>query len=243
MTYRPPQGDGWQQLADRLADLEQAVRTLQRPTGTSTGSLVAQVQAALANINATVATAIAANSYDKNTIDNKDAATLASANAAAQAFVQAGFTTTGSITSGGQLTSAQPLKSVGSYNYQVTTNYKTAWINQDGQVGFSPSTLASKKDLEPFPADLAAAFLALTPYLGRYVWDDDDAPLKVFFIAEDAHAAGFGPDVVPLDEDGNPEAINYSQLVVPLLAAMQQQQAQIEALSAAVVALGGTPTA
>ncbi|ODA89818.1 hypothetical protein ATY41_04005 [Leifsonia xyli subsp. xyli] len=56
--------------------------------------------------------------------------------------------------------------------------------------------------------------------------------MKVFLIAQDVQPAGFGPDVVPLDEDGHPATINYSQLVVPLLAVTRRQQEQIDSLSA-----------
>lgn len=93
-------------------------------------------------------------------------------------------TTTGAVSATGQVTggrvvSTQPLQSIGSYNYQVTSGYKAGWINSDGQIGFSPSTIRVKKDLEPLPDDLADAALGMGAYLGRYTWDDDDSPLKL----------------------------------------------------------------
>lgn len=116
----------------------------------------------------------------------------------------------------------------------VVNDYVSAWLNVDGRIGASASTRAVKRDLEPFPPELAEALLSVVPQLGRYVWDDPDSPLKVFLIAEDVKAAGFGPDVVPRDPEGEPFTINYSQLVVPLLAIVRDQQARIEALEAAV---------
>lgn len=202
------------QLRSRVAELE-------RPTGTSINSLVAQVQAKLAELDSTVTALVAAalgNYYTKSETDSH----IASPGNIAPGNVDA----SGRVTSGGA-----PLTSLPSFNYQVTTGYKSAWINNDGQVGFSPSTLRVKKDLEPFPDELADAFLlTMTPYLGRYTWDDESEPLKVFVIAEEAAAAGFGPDVVPGDKDGQPETVNYSQLVVPLLAVVKQQQARLAAL-------------
>lgn len=230
--YKAPR-DGMEQIAGRFLDQSERLRELERPTGTSIGSLLQQVQQTLANIVSQVNTIatnwMAANAYTKAQVDAK----VASPGTIAPSDVNA----SGNVVAGGQVTSTQPLKSIGSFNYQVTTGYKAAWINNDGQVGFSPSTREVKKDLEPFPADLTSAFLNLTPYLGRYTWDDETEPLKVFLIAEDAQAAGFGPDVVPLDEDGNPVAINYSQMVVPLLAIVKQQQAQIDTMAKRIEAL------
>lgn len=231
--YGTPRGDSLDVLSGLVADMRRRLRELERPTGTSLTSLVQQVQMALANLNAQVAAAINANSYTKAVIDDLIANPPAGSN------VTGNVVASGNVTAGGQVTSAQPLKSPGSFAYQVTTGYVSAWINNDGQIGFSPSTATVKKDLEEFPADLADAFLALTPYLGRYTWDDEDTPLKVFLLAENTQAAGFGPDVVPVDEDGAPQTINYSQLVVPLLAAVKRQQAQIDALTQQVDTLSG----
>lgn len=109
----------------------------------------------------------------------------------------------------------------------VTSGYVSAWLNTDGRLGATASTRASKRDLVPL-TDLSG-LLSLTPYLGRYVWDADDAPLKVFLIADEVQAAGFGPDVAPLDEDGEAFTVNYSQMVVPLLAAVQALTARLDA--------------
>jgi len=227
--YKTPPGDSQRATADRFKALRRQVRESQQPTGTQRANLLEQVQAAIANLTAGVASAaaawMAANAYTKAQVDSL----VASPGAIAPTDVNAS----------GQVTSAQPLKSPGSYAYTVTTGYVAAWINNDGQIGFSPSTAAVKKDLQSFPDDLANAFLSLTPYLGRYEWDDESDPLKVFLLAEDTQTAGFGPDVVPVDEAGQPTAINYSQLIVPALAVMRKQQAEIDALKAQVEALGG----
>lgn len=231
--YNAPPGGGLDVIVQELRELWRRLRELERPTGTSLNSLVAQVQAALANINSTVAAAIAANSYTKSQIDSKIANPPAGSN------VSGDVTASGNVTASGRVTSAgAPLTSLPSYNYQVTTGFKAAWINNDGQVGFSPSTLKVKKDLEAFPDDLASAFLDLTPYLGRYTWDAEDSPLKVFLVAEEVQASGFGPDVVPLDDDGEPQTVNYSQVVVPLLAVVKMQQKQIDALTERLNAAG-----
>lgn len=208
-------------LVRRMEDLQRQLREL-------TPSIADAFRPVVADLQATIEATIADTYYTKVQTDAKVASpgAIAPTTLSATGAVSAG----GDVAAGGQVTSAQPLKSPGSYAYQVTTGYKAGWINNDGQVGFSPSTRRVKKDLVKFPEDLAAAFLALTPYLGRYTWDAEDEPLKVFLIAEEAEAAGFGPDVVPVDDDGDPETINYSQLVVPLLAVVKQLEARVVAL-------------
>ena len=109
----------------------------------------------------------------------------------------------------------------------VVSGYVSAWLNGDGRLGATASTRASKRDLVPM-TDLTG-LMSLTPYLGRYVWDADDSPLKVFLIADEVQSAGFGPDVAPLDETGEAFTVNYSQMVVPLLAAVQSLTARLDA--------------
>lgn len=138
-------------------------------------------------------------------------------------------TAAGNVSSSGTVTSAGALVSPGSYLYQVSHGYLALWINDDGTIGFSPSSVDTKMDLSEMSD--ASSILGLTPYWGRYKWDAPDSPLKAFVLAEDVAAAGFGPDVAPLDADGKPFTVNYSQLVVPLLSAVRAQQKQIDALT------------
>lgn len=142
--------------------------------------------------------------------------------------------TTGNVTASGQVTSGAPLKSIGSHNFSVTSGYVGAWINGDGQIGYSASGTDVKKDLTPMPGN-NTDFLNLQPYWGRYTWDAEHEEMKVFLLAEDVRAAGFGPDVAPVDEDGKAFTINYSQLVVPLLAEVKALRERIIALEGKVV--------
>lgn len=143
--------------------------------------------------------------------------------------VNAGGNVSGTnIAASGQATSVSAFKSMGSYNYHVVTGYQAMWINNDGTIGVSASNRDSKKDLIPLTD--VDPLLSLQPYLGRYIWDDETAPLKQFLIAEDVHAAGFGPDVAPLDETGAPLSINYSQLVPALIASVKALSARVYAL-------------
>ena len=184
--------------------------------------------------------------------------------------LSAGSISSGNVVSSGQVQSnGSPFLSLPSHNYNCTSGYVACWIDGNGTFGTSPSSALVKTGLTPMTGADAQRLLNLTPYWGRYVWDADTDPLRVFFLAEDVRAAGFGPDVAPVAEtpvtftgpDGNPvldasgspvtvpvgEAwtINYSQMVVPLIAAwhdgaqqMQAMQAQIDALTARLKAAG-----
>lgn len=178
-----------------------------------------------------------------------------------------GASSFGSITSGNVISSGQvqsngaPLLSQPTFNYLVATGYKSVWI--DGatfQLGYSPSTEIVKTSLQQMSADDARKLLDLTPYWGRYVWDSPDEPLRVFFLAADVQAVGFGEDVAPVVHDqplvledpsgpimvngqpatvpvGEAYTINYSQMVVPLVAAYHDGAQQIQALTERVAAL------
>lgn len=149
--------------------------------------------------------------------------------AAPGAIAPTSVTASGNISAAGTITSTGVIKSPGSFAYQVQHGYVSAWINDDGTFGFSPSSVDTKTDLTEMSDP--APVLGIIPYWGRYNWDDPESPLKAFVLAEDVAGAGFGPDVAPLDADGKPFTVNYSQLVVPLLSAVRAQQKQIEALA------------
>lgn len=242
----PSQGDyGW--LVDELQRIQMRLAEVETPTGTSMNSLVAQVQEAIANINTTVNAAISANSYTKTQIDNL------------VANPPAGSNVTGNVSASGQVSSnGAPFKSQPSYNYTVATSYFSLWI--DGvtyQIGLSPSSELVKTDIVPMTDGLERV-MALRPIRGRYLWDAAETPPKVFLLAEEVRSAGFGPDVAPVaTEDmpiegpdgsvtvipaGTAAGVNYSQLVVPLIAAVQEQQAVIAGLTARLDA-AGIPTA
>lgn len=235
--YSRRSSDEVQAFADEIKSIWTALRDLARPTGTSIASLVAQVQAALANINASVTAAIEANSYTAAEIDSKIANPV-------------------NVSASGQVSSnGAPLKSLPSHDYIVSSGYVAGWINGDGTIGTSPSGGAVKVDLKAMDAVDAAKVLELTPYWGRYAWDDPDSPLKAFVLAEDVQAAGFGPDVAPvvtgdpvnisadpenpvMVEPGKAWTVNYSQLVVPLLAALRTQQDEINDLKSRLTTAG-----
>jgi hypothetical protein len=225
--YSAPPGDGLDPLVNHLSQVRRRLNEVERPTGTSLASLVAQVQAALANIDAKVQTSIAANSYTKAQIDSK----IASPGDISPGNVNA----SGAVSAAALATFNAGITSTDVHNHLVTTGIVAVWVDSTGRIGYQPSTRGSKKDLAPL-TDVSAV-LSLQPYLGRYESDDQETPLRVFLIAEDVHEAGFGPDVAPLGDEGQPIAVNYSQLVVPLLAVVKQQQARLEAVEEQLAAI------
>ncbi len=207
-------------VVEQLAAIRAQLRTLQQADGTQTAQTVKQLRSLVDDIQARLDDYIANDAYNKAQIDNLIA------HPPAGSAVTGNISTTGDVDAAGQVRSTQAFKSPGSRAYVVTGSYVTTWTDGDGTIGYSPSNAASKKDLEPM---VGGELLNLTPYWGRYVWDDEDSPLKVFLIAEDVHDAGFGPDVAPLDENGDAFTVNYSQLVVPLLAEIKKLSARLDA--------------
>lgn len=240
--YTAPAGDSLDPMISAIKEARRQARDLARPQGTNLTGLVSQVQAllaqvqdALVNIQQTVET---------TTDDYLSAGTVAMGSVNASGTVTAD-----------QVVSTEALKSPGSHDYIVSTNYVAGWINGDGTVGTSPSTKDVKKDLQAMePQDVFNRLNTLTAYWGRYDWDAETEPLKVFLLAEDVKAAGFGPDVAPVVpgdqpvnvgtadypawvQPGDAYTVNYSQLIVPMISAGQAMQAEIEALQARVAVL------
>jgi hypothetical protein len=220
-------------------------------TNNTQAATIRTLQQVVGNLQEQVAAAIAANSYTASQIDTKIAS-------------PGNVSSSGDISAAGRVSSnGAPVTSQPSHNFTVTTGYVACWINGDGQFGTSPSSASAKVDLTAFTSDDAKRFLnTVIPYWGRYKWDDPDSPMKVFVTAEDVAAAGYGPDVAPvvegdqpinigtpddpvLVEPGDAWTVNYSQLVIPLIATaraqqktIEAQQTQIDALSARLDAAG-----
>jgi hypothetical protein len=230
-------------LNRQLEDMKRALRELPPSVAASFAPVVANLQATIiATIEATYSTTAQMNA----------------------AIANPGNINPVNVNASGQVASnGAPLKSLPSHNYTMHVgSWVAGWIDGDGTVGTSASSGRIKKSLTPMTAEDAQKLLQLTPYWGRYIWDDDDSPLSVFFLAEDVRAAGFGPDVAPvvngqpmvmagtngepfLDDDGNQVVIpvgeawtvNYSQIVVPLVAAWHDGAQQMAAMQAQLVAL------
>ena len=108
-------------------------------------------------------------------------------------------------------------------------------IASDGRLGYTPSTRRAKKNIRDTPTSRTAPLLSLSvvdfEYLGT-------SKAVTGLIAEDA--LPIYPEAVSLSRTtGEPETVVKSRLIIPMLHLIQQQQAQIDALTKRVEALEG----
>lgn len=253
--YRAGAGDGLDTLIREFAKIKTRLAELERPDGTSIASLYDQVQAALANIDATVQASIMANSYTKSQIDNRilnpptgdmtlqgnlsASGSVSAVNVSASGNVSAGgnLSATGTASAGGLATFNGGISSTDARNRVLTQGYAVGYWDATGRAGTVPSALRYKQDVEP--ADTAKEVEALrTVALVRYRYIaaveelGDAAPYLLGSIAEYFVAAGLG-EWVFFSEDGKPDGINYERLTIPLIAAFQSLDRRIRALESA----------
>lgn len=233
--YRTPPTGEYGELMQLLRDVQRRLSELETPTGTSVNSLVAQVQEAIANITSTVSAAIAANSYTKSEIDTKIAnpgAISPTSVAASGAVSGASLSTTGDVQVGGQLRDPDAVGNV------ITSPRYSVWIETGtGRFGNTSSSRRYKQDITDAQIDVEA-LLSVVPFVFHYIAEvrkRDDPTFEGYvgpeyvvadeygLMAEDLHAAGMTPWVY-YDADGRPDSVNYTMLVVPLLAAARAER-------------------
>lgn len=219
-------GEGLQPLFDELREITRRLETLERPDGSQKGSLVAQVQAALANITATVAAAISANSYTKTQIDTLVANPPS-------------VTTAGAVT----ITGSNTFTSSYARNNSVTTSYVAAYINSDGKFLATASSRKFKRDIVTYSGGDWRKIRAVTFRL-RSAWildglaggDGSKVPREVGVIAEELDALGY-TELVVYDRDGSPWSVHYERIGVVALAASQELDKIVAAQAADIAAL------
>jgi hypothetical protein len=159
----------------------------------------------LANIDAEVVSAINSNSYDKNTIDNKDSAAASSAINSALAAVDAGRTISGSW-------SAADLYARNAPGYNITgTRVAGWWESATGRAGTASSSERFKTDIAAVDLDHLRAILGIQvvhfsyrdevrkrddPTFEGYVGPDYHVSVNIGAIAERLHEAGLWEFVV-----------------------------------------------
>ena len=116
---------------------------------------------------------------------------------------------------------------------------RTVLVNANQTLGTSTSSIRFKEDIRPLPYEVAD-ILKLAPILFRYRADhveaDADRPLEVGLIAENLADLGF-EEIIYRGKDGKPDGIAYEKLAVLVLKVCQDQQTQLDALSARLDAL------
>tara|TARA_R110000822_G_scaffold53254_8_gene137455 strand:+ start:536 stop:1303 length:768 start_codon:yes stop_codon:yes gene_type:complete len=117
----------------------------------------------------------------------------------------------------------------------TTANAANFFINTDGSVYRSTSSLKYKTDVQNSPHGLAELLtLRSVTYKGKSESDAD----KTFggLIAEEIHDAGL-TEFVQYADDGSPDALAYGNMVSLCIKSIQEQQAIIESLTARITAL------
>jgi hypothetical protein len=223
--YPTPPGDGMAPIVDEFRKLARRISELERPSGTSIGSLVAQVQAALVDLNAAVI-------------------------AETEAYLSSGTVNVANLSASGSASITGPIYSPHGRANPVTTSYVSAWLNSDGRIGASASSLKFKQDFEP--ADTTAeveALLTVALIRYRYIADvearGNGASWHLGTLAEYMAETALR-EWVPLDQKGEPFAINWEHLIIPAIAAIQKAHAEQlasnarqDSLEARIVALEG----
>jgi hypothetical protein len=201
--YPTPPGDGMAPIVDEFRKLRRRISELERPSGTSIGSLVAQVQAALVDLNAAVI-------------------------AATNNYLSSGTVNVTNLTASGTISATTALKSSGSATKDLSTvpgNRRSAWQIYDGSniglYGYAPSSLETKMNLREVPYT-SESFLRCVAYLYEYkaqvaMREDPESeyydpayevPEEVGYMAEHLIENGLEQFVPMLD--GKPSGIDYS---------------------------------
>jgi len=214
----------------RVADLERFVKELGpsvarslATTVTTLRDLVAQVTATLADINATVAAAITANSMTTAAIQNLVAHP-------------------GAVTATGIVTADAGLSSLDVRNRLLSSGYVSVYADSTGRLGYVPSSLKVKTITKAYTADLED-WLAVAPQVFYYNDDDERTP-RVGFIAEwvNKHFPEFVVhDNVEGEEGTHPAGLHYEFMIAGMQSAFRQfvtqQRAETNALKARLDAL------
>ena len=241
---RPSQGSipselGW--LIDTLDDYERRIRTLEAPSGEALGNTVAKLAALVADIQAQL-DAYLAGRYTNAQIDSKDSAVQAQISPTATSIVNAAFA--GSPTVGGNLTVNGEMRVPNAYNTDITWTRRTAWLGNDGRLGYASSSRRKKTAIRPADEEALAALLDVEPKAFRYRAEvarrtskrinegaDYVPAVELGLIAEELDEAGLG-FFVYYGEDGQPEGIEYGMLTVALLAIARRQRDEIDEMRA-----------
>jgi hypothetical protein len=124
--------------------------------------------------------------------------------------------------------------------YSQAVSGRTVLVNSNLTLGTSTSSRRWKEAITPLaysPADI----LKMTPITFRYTEEHlepgADRPIEVGLIAEELADLGF-EEMIFRGKDGQPDGIAYEKLAVVLLKVCQDQQTQLDALSARLDKIG-----
>lgn len=246
--------DDYERLALELKGIKDRLDLLEAPTGTSVYQTVSKLQALVSDIQQQLNDYIANGTYNKTQLDSMFATRDSNLNNAvsnlnaSKANVshthdqsQIGGTWDKGVNNGtggevrtGNLYAAQ------AYNTEITYTRRTAWLGNDGRLGYAPSAVEGKTRIEPADIDIAG-ILSLAPrsfyYRGairrrtalRINEGIDYKPEReVGLLAHEVDEVA--PWLVYHDAEGNAEGVEYAMLPVALLAIVRDQERRLRAL-------------
>ena len=121
------------------------------------------------------------------------------------------------------------LRSLFTYNRQVSTSTRAVLQDSTGNFGNSTSTRRNKHQIESYKID-SNALLQLDVKTFKYNLDlDDDQTTQYGFIAEDAQELGLD-ELIQYDSTGIPDYFAYDKLPIFLLQLIQELKAEIDQL-------------
>lgn len=208
-------------LIDTLDAIEERLAKLEAPSGETLFSTVAKLQRLVADIQAQLDAWVLTrwtNAQVQTAITNSINSTFA-----------------GSPTIGGNLTVNGAFYNPPGYAFDITYTRRTAWLGNDGRLGYASSAAEAKTAIRPAGID-PEAVLALEPRSFYYRAEVarrtrlrinegvDYMPAREYgLLAHELDDLGLGW-LVYHDDEGNAEGVEYSMLTVALLAVARAER-------------------
>ena len=255
-------------LRQELDKLSERLKRLEEPTGTSAVSLVERVDKSLATVDSRIDAGVIARSYSKSDVDNKIANP---GNINASGNITASGTVQGNVGRfNGGLYSNDARNFVVQSNYAAswidinghfgispsTRRYKRdieEWVGEDVEKILALRPVKYHLDIPErrilqydeegqVITDENGDPVIITTYPAFR--DEDDAPMRTGFLAEDLIDAGL-EELVVFDRDGLPASINYAEYVVVCQLALRwlnerriEQEKELSLIRSAIINAG-----
>lgn len=220
--------DELQAIAAELKEINARIDRISAPSGTSAFQTVAKLSALVADIQAQL-DIYNASRYTNVQIDSKDA------------VVNANIATSISSTLAGNVTVGGQFKAIDAYGFDITYTRRTAWLGNDGRLGYASSSQDKKTSIRPADAERLLKLLEVEPKSFLYRAEvarrtrlrinegiEYMPPRELGLMAQDLDDAGLGEFVI-YGEDGEPDGIEYGMLTVALLSVARSQRDDLAA--------------
>lgn len=213
-------------LIDDLDDYERRLQILEAPSGEALGSTVARLSALVTNLQAQLDGWVAGR-WTNAEIDARIAAPPYGMSIGGSSVVNGTLNVTSDVGVAGALIVPS------AYATDITWTRRAGAVGLDGRFGYIPSTRTKKTSIRPADEDKMQALLDAEIFDYVYKAEAEKAALDPTYVArrelglmaQDLEELGLGAFVYH-DADGEPEGVEYTMLVVPLLAIFRAQRAQ-----------------